>query len=89
MPELFVKMDELIRADKFAEAMKIQYKADAIIYKMCEAKGNLYAVQKEILRRMYGLELGSVRRPLPPLVPEDEAVVAEAQNMIEAAVAEL
>ena len=46
-------------------------------------------VQKEILRRMYGLELGSVRRPLPPLVPEDEAVVAEAQNMIEAAVAEL
>ena len=89
MPELFVKMDELIRADKFAEAMKIQYKADAIIYKMCEAKGNLYAVQKEILRRMYGLELGSVRRPLPPLVPEDEAVVAEAQKMIEAAVAEL
>ena len=73
MPELFVKMDELIRADKFAEAMKIQYKADAIIYKMCEAKGNLYAVQKEILRRMYGLEL----------------VVTEAQKMIEAAVAEL
>lgn len=38
MPELFVKMDQLIRENNIAEAMKIQYKADAIIYKMCEAK---------------------------------------------------
>ena len=67
MPELFVKMDQLIRENNIAEAMKIQYKADAIIYKMCEAKGNLYAVMKEILHRMYGLELGSVRLPLAPL----------------------
>ena len=36
-------MDQLIRENNIAEAMKIQYKADAIIYKMCEAKGNLYA----------------------------------------------
>lgn len=56
---------------------------------MEEAKGKLYAVQKEILRRMYGLELGSVRLPLAPLVPEDEVVVVEAQKMIEAAIAEL
>lgn len=89
MPELFVKMDELIRKNNFAEAMKIQYKANEIIYKMCEARGNLYAVQKEILRRMYGLELGSVRRPLPSLVPEDEAVVTKTQKMIETAIGEL
>ena len=89
MPELFVTMDKLIRENNFADAMKIQYKADAIIYKMCEAKGNLYAVMKEILHRMYGLELGSVRLPLAPLAPEDEAVVVEAQKMIEAAIAEL
>ena len=37
---------------------------------------------KEILRRMYGLELGGVR-PLPGLIPEDEPIVAEAQKMIE------
>ena len=69
--------------------MCIRDRADAIIYKMCEAKGNLYAVMKEILHRMYGLELGSVRLPLAPLAPEDEAVVVEAQKMIEAAIAEL
>ena len=56
---------------------------------MCEAHGNLYAVQKEILRRMYGLELGGVRKPMPSLIPEDEAIVAEAQAMIEAAIAKL
>ena len=62
---------------------------DRIIYKMCEAHGNLYAVQKEILRRMYGLELGGVREPMPSLIPEDESIVAEAQAMIEAAIAKL
>ncbi len=89
MPELYLKMDELIRADHMAAALELQNKANEIIFKMCEAKGNLYAVQKEILRRMYGLQLGSVRLPLPPLAPEDEAVVAEAQSMIEAAIAAL
>lgn len=89
MPELYVKMDQLIRENNIADAEELQYKADAIIYKMCEAKGNLYAVMKEILKRMYGLELGSVRRPLPSLAPEDDAVVAEAQKMIEDAIGAL
>ena len=89
MPELFLKMNELIEKGDIPAAREIQYKADRIIYKMCEAKGNLYAVMKEILHRMYGLELGSVRLPLAPLAPEDEAVVVEAQKMIEAAIKEL
>lgn len=89
MPELFIRMNELVEQGNLPAARAIQYKADRIIYKMCEAHGNLYAVQKEILRRMYGLELGGVRAPLPNLIPEDEAVVAEAQRMIEAAIAEL
>ena len=72
MPELFLKMNELIEKGDIPAAREIQYKADRIIYKMCEAHGNLYAVMKEILRRMYGLELGGVRAPLPGLIPEDE-----------------
>ena len=35
------------------------------------------------------LELGSVRAPMPGLIPEDEPIVAEAQAMIEAAIAKL
>ena len=89
MPELFIRMNELIEKGDIPTARAIQYKADRIIYKMCEAKGNLYAVMKEILRQMYGLELGGVRAPLANLAPEDEAVVAEAQKMIEEAIAAL
>ncbi|MEE0801628.1 MAG: dihydrodipicolinate synthase family protein [Gemmiger sp.] len=87
MPELFLKMYELVARGDNAGARTLQYQADRIIYKMCEARGNLYAVQKEILRRMYGLDLGGVRAPLPNLCPEDEAVVEQARQMIEAAVA--
>ena len=89
MPELFLKMYELVHKGEMEAARALQYKADRIIYKMCEARGNLYAVQKEILRRMYGLELGGVRAPLPGLVPADEAVVAAAEQMIREAVAAL
>ena len=89
MPELFLKMYELVHKGEMGAARALQYQADRIIYKMCEAHGNLYAVQKEILRRMYGLELGGVRAPLPGLAPADEAVVAEAERMIREAVAAL
>lgn len=89
MPELYNAMHRLVDEGRIAEACAIQYDANRIIYKMCEAHGNLYAVQKELLHRMYGLNLGSVRAPMPGLVPSDEAVVVEAQRMIEQAVAKL
>ena len=89
MPELYLAMNEHINKGEIEAARAIQYDADRIIYKVCEAHGNLYAVQKEILRRMYGLELGGVREPMPGLIPEDEPIVAEAQAMIEAAIAKL
>ena len=89
MPELFLKMYELVHKGEMDAARALQYQADRIIYKMCEAHGNLYAVQKEILRRMYGLELGGVRAPLAGLAPADGAVVAEAERMIREAVAAL
>ena len=50
MPELFLKMYELVHKGEMDAARALQYQADRIIYKMCEAHGNLYAVQKEIGR---------------------------------------
>lgn len=38
MPELYLKMDELIRANNLSDALTIQNKANAIIFKMCEAR---------------------------------------------------
>ena len=85
MPELFIEMDRLIRAGKVAEALPIQNAVDGIIYTMCAAKGNLYAVIKEILRRREDLDLGGGRKPLFDLVPEDDAIVEKAAGMIDAA----
>ncbi len=82
MPELFLEMDACISGGELTKAREIQYAVNAVIYKMCEAKGNLYGVIKEILRRNEGLSLGSVRPPLMPATQEDEAVISEAAGMI-------
>ena len=49
MPDLFLKARELFYAGKPAEAFAVQNEICRIIYKMCEAHGNLYAVMKAIL----------------------------------------
>ena len=82
MPDLFLKMDALLKEGKIQEAQKIQYVVNEVIYKMCEAKGNLYAVIKEVLRINEGLDLGSVRAPLYALTGEDVTVAEEAAEKI-------
>ncbi len=82
MPELFLKMDEYVRANELGKAREIQYAADAIIYKMCSAHGNMYGVIKAILKINENLELGGVRKPLPALTEADMAIVEEAAKMI-------
>lgn len=86
MPELYVKIFDLCKAGDYAAARKIQYAADAIIYAMCACKGNLYAVMKAIIKMREGLELGSVRKPLPAIVPEDMEQVKKCAGMIDEAI---
>ena len=85
MPELFLKARDLFYAGKVAEAAAVQNDICRIIYKMCEAHGNLYAVMKAILKK-HGVDCGGVRRPLPGLIESDKAVVDAADEMIQAAV---
>ena len=82
MPELFLKMDEYVKAGDMEKAREIQYAVDAIIYKMCSGHGNMYGVIKAILKINEGLELGGVREPLPALIESDMAIVEEAAKMI-------
>lgn len=86
MPELYLKIFELVKSGDIPAAREIQYAADAIIYKMCTCKGNLYAVMKEILKIREGLDLGSVRKPMPGLAQSDMSCVKECADMIAAAV---
>ena len=86
MPELFLKVWGLFYAGKVAEAAAVQNDICRIIYKMCSAHGNLYAVVKAILKK-HGCDIGSVRKPLPALIDSDLTVVDEASAMIDAAIA--
>lgn len=85
MPELFLKAYELFHAGKVDEARAIQNEICRIIYKLCEAHGNLYAVMKAVLKKN-GLDLGGVREPLPGLIDSDMKIVEEAGAMIGAAI---
>ncbi|MEI3220128.1 MAG: dihydrodipicolinate synthase family protein [Lachnoclostridium sp.] len=82
MPELFLKLDDYVKAGQMEAARKLQYVIDEIIYKMCSAHGNMYAVIKAILKINEGLELGGVREPLPSLIDSDRNIVEEAAKMI-------
>lgn len=82
MPELFLKLDAYVKAGDMDAARNLQYAIDEIIYKMCSAHGNMYAVIKAILKINEGLDLGGVRKPLPSLTESDMAIVEEAARMI-------
>ena len=86
MPELFLKMYELIGAGENVKAQQIQNDVCRIIYKMCSCKGNLYAVMKAVIAKRGGPVLGGVRAPLADLAEADYAVVDEAAAMISAAI---
>lgn len=84
MPELYQKIFEIVKTGGDLNlAREIQYEADRIIYKMCEAKANLYAVIKEVMKNRVGIDMGGVRSPLYSLQESDYAIVSECKNMID------
>lgn len=87
MPELFLQMDQLIRAGKAEEACQVQYAVNEIICGFFACRGNMYAVIKKVLELREGLKLGSVRAPLAPIVAEDLPQVEKCAAMIDEAIA--
>lgn len=87
MPELFLKADEMVRANKMEEARNLQYDINEIIYKLCSGRGNMYAMIKEVLRINVGLDIGSVREPLTGLNDADLTIAKEAAQMIKETIA--
>ena len=87
MPELFLKMDELVRAGRFPDALPIQHEVNGIIADLCGCRGHMYAAIKGVLKINEGLELGSVHKPMTGLAPEDMPKVEAAAARIRRAVA--
>lgn len=88
MPELYLRIRELYLQGEMEPARQIQNEVCRIIYRLCAARGNMYAVIKAVLRRLGGPDCGGVRLPLAPLEREDRPVVEECAAMIEAAIAQ-
>ena len=82
MPEVYVKLDELIKNGEFEKARELQDAANEVTYAMCSGVGNMYAVAKAVLKKRAGLELGGVREPLLNLEESDEAVVEKAYQLV-------
>ena len=87
MPELYMKIRELYLTGNRELGREVQNECCRIIYKMCSAKGNMYAVIKAILRRQGGPDCGGVRLPLAPMADSDEAIADECAAMIANAIA--
>ena len=87
MPELFLKLNELLVSSEREKATELQYAINEIIYKMCSCRGNMYGVIKEMLRINENLDLGGVREPLPQLEEADLPIAQEAARMVKEAVA--
>lgn len=87
MPEVFVKMNEALAAGDFDRARLLQNAANEVIYTMCSARGNMYAVAKAVLKKRTGLSFGSVREPLLGLDESDEEIVQKAYELVNKAVA--
>lgn len=88
MPELYLRIKELVDAGEINKAREIQNDANRIIYEMCKCHGNLYAVMKEILKEQ-GLNLGGVRKPLASVNDQDLPRIEKCKKMIREAVGRL
>lgn len=84
MPELFLAADAALKTGENEKAKEIQFAINEIIYTMASCQGNLYSVEKEILR-MQGIDIGQARLPLPPFTEEDLPKIRRSAELIEAA----
>ena len=85
MPELFLKLNQLIADKELERAKELQFTINTIIGKLTATHGNMYSVIKEVLKINESLNIGSVRAPLTPVTDTDRPLVEEADRLIRVA----
>ena len=89
MPELILKINELVGKGEIERAREIQYQVNDIIALMVSGHANLYAVMKEVLRINENVNIGGVRKPLENLTEDDLPIAQQAAARIREAIAAL
>ncbi|MBY4986435.1 dihydrodipicolinate synthase family protein [Streptococcus suis] len=82
MPELFLRLNQLIADKDLETARQLQATINTIIGKLVSGHGHMYAVIKEVIRINDGLDIGSVREPLTALTEADLSIAQEAAKLI-------
>lgn len=82
MPELFLRLNQLIADKDLETARQLQATINTIIGKLVSGHGHMYAVIKEVIRINDGLDIGSVREPLTALTEADLDIAQEAAQLI-------
>lgn len=82
MPELFLRLNQLIADKDLETARQLQATINTIIGKLVSGHGHMYAVIKEVIRINDGLDIGSVREPLTALTEADLIIAQEAAQLI-------
>lgn len=82
MPELYLRLNELIAEKDLETAKYLQYDINEIIGQLVSGHGNMYAIIKEVLKINEDLDIGSVRAPLAPVTPEDQPIIEKAAQLI-------
>ncbi|HHW4950046.1 TPA: dihydrodipicolinate synthase family protein [Streptococcus suis] len=82
MPELFLRLNQLIADKELETARQLQATINTIIGKLVSGHGHMYAVIKEVIRINDGLDIGSVREPLTALTEADLIIAQEAAQVI-------
>ncbi len=84
MPEIFLKLDELVRKGDLKSASELQRKTTSLIIELLSI-GGLFAVVKEILR-LRGMDIGKPRLPLSQLDPDAMPAVEKLEHKISDAI---
>ncbi|HFI0106545.1 TPA: dihydrodipicolinate synthase family protein [Streptococcus suis] len=82
MPELFLRLNQLIADKDLETARQLQATINTIIGKLVSGHGHMYAVIKEVIRINDCLDIGSVREPLTALTEADLSIAQEAAQLI-------
>lgn len=79
MPELFVRLDELVNNNEIEKARALQFKINECIFDLLSCK-SLYGAAKQVMSQRFGIGCGNPRSPFLPVSYEDAKPIADKIN---------
>lgn len=79
MPELFVRLDELVNNNEIEKAQALQFKINECIFDLLSCK-SLYGAAKQVMTQRFKIECGDPRSPFLPVLYDEAKPIAEKIN---------